>query len=124
LRNQKDVGLIFSATDLVNFLGCCRATFFDRRHLDEPMPLGAEDPLLVLLQRKGIAHEQRYLEKLKAEGREVLKIAGEGPQAGHSELRTHKLIRDIGFLDAEPNFGMECINFGFYELLAGVSLSR
>jgi hypothetical protein len=102
LRNQEHVGLIFSATDLVNFLGCRRATFLDRRHLDEPMPLGAEDPLLVLLQQKGIAHEQRYLEK----------------------LRTHKLIRDIGFLDAEPNFGMECINFGFYELLAGVSLSR
>jgi predicted RecB family nuclease len=82
LRNQKDVGLIFSATDLVNFLGCRHATFLDRRHLDEPMPLGAEDPLLVLLQQKGIAHERRYLEKLKAEGREVLKIAGDGPQAG------------------------------------------
>jgi predicted RecB family nuclease len=82
LRNQKDVGLIFSATDLVNFLGCRHATFLDRRHLDEPMPLGAEDPLLVLLQQKGIAHERRYLEKLKAEGREVLEIAGEGPQAG------------------------------------------
>jgi predicted RecB family nuclease len=78
-------GLIFSATDLVNFLGCRHATFLDRRHLDQPMPLGEEDPLLVLLQQKGIAHEQRYLEKLKAEGLEILEIAAEGPQADRHE---------------------------------------
>jgi hypothetical protein len=29
---------------------------------------------------RGIAHERRYLEKFKAEGREVLEIAGGGPQ--------------------------------------------
>jgi predicted RecB family nuclease len=75
-------GLIFSATDLVNFLGCRHATFLDRRNLDQPMPLGEVDPLLVLLQQKGIAHEQRYLEKLKAEGHEIVEIAAEGPQAG------------------------------------------
>jgi predicted RecB family nuclease len=81
LRNHNG-GLIFSATDLVNFLGCRHATFLDRRHLDQPMRLGEEDPLLVLLQQKGIAHEQWYLEKLKAEGHEIVEIAGEGPQAG------------------------------------------
>ena len=71
-------GLIFSATDLVNFLGCRHATYLDRRNLDEPMPLGEDDPLLALLQVKGIAHERRYLEKLKAEGHEVVEIAGRG----------------------------------------------
>jgi predicted RecB family nuclease len=70
--------LIFSATDLVNFLGCRHATFLDRRNLDEPIALGEEDPLLVLLQEKGIAHERRYLERLKTEGREVVEIAGRG----------------------------------------------
>jgi hypothetical protein len=30
--------LVFSATDLVNFLGCRHASFLDRRHLDDPMP--------------------------------------------------------------------------------------
>jgi uncharacterized protein len=78
LRIQKDGGLIFSATDLVNFLGCRHATFLDRRNLDEPMAVGQDDPLLVLLREKGIAHERRYLEKLKAEGREVAQIASEG----------------------------------------------
>jgi predicted RecB family nuclease len=78
LRIQKDVGLIYSATDLVNFLGCRHATFLDRRNLDEPMPTAEEDPLMVLLQEKGMAHERRYLEKLKADGREVTQIPGEG----------------------------------------------
>ena len=78
MRIQKNVGLIFSATDLVNFLGCRHATFLDRRNLDELMAGAEDDPLLVLLQEKGMAHERRYLEKLKAEGREVVQIASEG----------------------------------------------
>jgi uncharacterized protein len=85
LRIQKDVGLIYLATDLVNFLGCRHATFLDRQNLDEPMAAGAEDPMMVLLQEKGMAHERRYLEKLKAEGRGVVEIAGEGsPRDRHS----------------------------------------
>jgi predicted RecB family nuclease len=85
LRIQKDVGLIYSATDLVNFLGCRHATFLDRRNLDEPMAVGEEDPMMVLLQEKGMAHERRYLERLKGEGREVVEIAGEGsPRERHS----------------------------------------
>jgi predicted RecB family nuclease len=82
LRIQKNVGLIFSATDLVNFLGCRHATFLDRQNLDEPMAVREDDPLLVLLQEKGMAHERRYLEKLKADGREVTQIPGEGSLKG------------------------------------------
>jgi uncharacterized protein len=69
-----DDRLIFSATDLVNFLGCRHASYLDRRHLDEPMPLGPEEPLLALLQAKGIAHERRYLESLRAPGRNIVEI--------------------------------------------------
>jgi predicted RecB family nuclease len=78
LRIQKDIGLIYSATDLVNFLGCRHASFLDRRNLDEPMPLSEEDPMMVLLQEKGMSHERRYLDRLKTEGREVLEVPGEG----------------------------------------------
>jgi predicted RecB family nuclease len=69
---------MFSATDLVNFLGCRHATFLDRLNLGDPISLGEDDPLLVLLQEKGVAHERRYLERLKSEGRQVVEIAGEG----------------------------------------------
>ena len=44
--------LLYSATDLVNFLGCRHATFLDRRQLDAPIPLAESDPYLQLLQQK------------------------------------------------------------------------
>ena len=72
---------MFSATDLIAFLGCRHATFLDRRNLDEPMPLAAEDPLLALLQEKGLAHERRYLDVLRKDGRSVVEISGRGSVA-------------------------------------------
>ena len=35
--------LVFSATDLVTFLGCRHATFLDRRQLGAPVPLPEDD---------------------------------------------------------------------------------
>jgi predicted RecB family nuclease len=82
-------GLMLSATDVVTFLGCRHATFLDRRHLDDPMPFAAEDPLLALLQEKGLAHERRYLDTLRREGRAVVEIAGRGSLADrHAETKT------------------------------------
>jgi len=78
--------LIWSATDLVNFLGCRHATFLDRRHLDQPMALASADPLLALLQEKGLAREHRYLELLRKQGRSVVKMSGRGSLADrHAE---------------------------------------
>lgn len=78
-------GLIFSATDLVNFLGCRHATYLDRRNLDEPIALANEDPLAALLQEKGLAHEQQYLDGLRTAGRVVAAITqGGSPADRHS----------------------------------------
>jgi uncharacterized protein len=73
--------VIFSATDLVTFLGCRHATYLDRRQLDQPLPLGTEDPLLALLQEKGLAHERRYLQELRSQRRQVVEISGRMPRA-------------------------------------------
>lgn len=70
--------LIYSATDIVNFLGCRHASFLDRRNIDDPGPVAEDDPYLVLLQEKGVEHERRYLESLRRAGRQVVEIAGEG----------------------------------------------
>jgi predicted RecB family nuclease len=85
------MGLVFSATDLVNFLGCRHSTFLDRRNLDEPAPFGEGDPLLVLLREKGLAHERRYLERLEAEGREVIGIPGEGALSARHSATIHAM---------------------------------
>jgi predicted RecB family nuclease len=46
--------------------------------LDEPVALEAQDPLLGLLREKGLAHERRYLEALRGQGRTVMEISGRG----------------------------------------------
>ncbi len=69
---------LFSASDLVNFLGCAHATVLDLRHLAKPAAFAADDEQAVLLQQKGIEHERAYLSRLVTEGREVIEIPAHG----------------------------------------------
>ena len=74
MYRYKNNNLIFSASDLVTFLGCRHATFLDRRHVDGPYELPDEDPYLELLQEKGNEYERAYRNKLEAQGRKVVDI--------------------------------------------------
>ena len=84
---------LYSASDLVNFLGCTHATFLDLGHLVNPVQFPPDDEQAKLLQEKGIEHERAYLERLRADGRVVVEIAAEG---GLSErvARTAAAMRD------------------------------
>jgi len=70
-------GLILSATDLSNFLGCRHRTA-----LEMAVAYGTaerprwHDPLLEILFQRGIEHERAYVESLRAEGRVVVDLAG------------------------------------------------
>ena len=68
--------VLYSAKDLINFLGCKHSTALDlevaARALRAPEPV--EDAYVKLLQDKGTTHEGAYLEKLKAEGKSVREI--------------------------------------------------
>src|SRR5438094_238020 len=70
--------LIFSASDLIGFLGCRHATFLDRHDLDNPAPPVPDDPHLELLQKKGVEHEGAFLERLRGDGRSIVAIATKG----------------------------------------------
>src|SRR5688572_25284147 len=66
---------VFSATDLVGFLACEHLTALElaaAAHLVKRPQ--RPDPELDVLQERGRAHEQRYLEDLEAKGRRVTKI--------------------------------------------------
>jgi predicted RecB family nuclease len=69
---------IYSATDLVNYLGCTHATFSDLRQLTHPVALPEDDEQAKLLQEKGIEHEKAYLGRLRKEGRTIVEITSEG----------------------------------------------
>ena len=68
--------VLYSAKDLINFLGCQHSTALDLEVAAQALsaPEDVEDAYLALLQDKGNAHERTYLEKLKAEGRSVREI--------------------------------------------------
>ena len=67
---------LYSATDLLNFLGCDHATALDMQVMSNGLakPNGEDDAYLKILQEKGDEHEHNYLEKLRAEGKSIVDI--------------------------------------------------
>ncbi|MGH7617323.1 MAG: TM0106 family RecB-like putative nuclease [Gemmatimonadaceae bacterium] len=69
---QDGQSLVLSATDLSNFLGCRHRTALE---MDAAAGLRKrpyfEDPLLKLLFQRGIDHERKYVDSLRAEGHRV-----------------------------------------------------
>ena len=62
--------ILFSATDLMRFMGCAHATTLDLMRLRGVGPEPREDTEdAALLQKQGDAHEAAHLEKLKSEGK-------------------------------------------------------
>jgi uncharacterized protein len=67
--------LIYSASDIVNFLECEHLSALDRVHLDTPLPRAADDEVNQLIQEHGIRHEHAYLDSLRAAGRNIIDVS-------------------------------------------------
>jgi predicted RecB family nuclease len=78
MYRRDDGTLIVSATDLVGFLACGHLTQLERAAaaglVEKPV---RDDPEIELLRRRGYAHEQRYIEKLRGQGRQVTELPEE-----------------------------------------------
>ena len=72
--------LVLSATDLAAFLACRHRTALDMRVAvgAAKAPQYREDPLLEILWQRGLDHEARYVESLRADGREVTDLRNAG----------------------------------------------
>jgi hypothetical protein len=67
--------ILFSATDLMRFMGCPHATHLDLLRMQGEGPEPGEDTEdAALLQKQGDAHQATHLEKLKSSGRRVIEI--------------------------------------------------
>jgi predicted RecB family nuclease len=86
---------LYSATDLLNFLGCTHATALDFEVMGRALaaPASQDDGYLEILKEKGLDHERLYLEQLKAEGRVVVEIAHD-PSIEAMAERTRQAMRD------------------------------
>src|SRR5512144_1826700 len=81
--------LIFSATDLSNFLACPHLTLLSRRGaLGGPQPPRYDDPGLELLRRRGKEHEQRFLASLREGGRRFVDLSDRG--SGSDRLERYR----------------------------------
>jgi uncharacterized protein len=74
---QTEDGLLYSASDLLNFLGCRHAAFLDLIDLETPLPKAVDDPQLRLRQEKGIEHERAHLQLLREQGKHITEISAQ-----------------------------------------------
>lgn len=69
--------LLFSASDLTNFLDCRHLTTLDLKNLETPLQKADDDAQTKLIQEKGYQHEERYLDLLRRAGRRVADLESE-----------------------------------------------
>ena len=76
--HRREGKLIISATDLVGFLACGHLTHLERAQAAGLVnkPDRGDDPAVELLRWRGGKHEERYIELLEAEGRQITDLAG------------------------------------------------
>ncbi len=86
---------LYSATDLLNFLGCNHSTALDIEVLAHRLesPRNGADPYLDLLKEKGLDHEREYLKQLRAKHDHVVEIEKDDAIEVMAE-RTVQAMRD------------------------------
>jgi predicted RecB family nuclease len=79
---------VFSATDLVGYLACEHLTALETAvlHGDLQRP-HRNDRELEIIQKRGYAHEARYLEELRAEGRSIATIERDDDEERGARIR-------------------------------------
>ena len=93
MRNYKGDRL-YSASDVVNFLGCAHRTSLDLLHLDTPLERAEEDEQARLLQEKGLEHERAFLQRLVDAGKGVVDIGDSGQDVDHRVAATLRAMHD------------------------------
>lgn len=84
---------LYSASDLVNFLACEHLTSLDLMNLDSPLPKAEDDDQAKLIQKKGLEHEDRYLQGLISSGISVFDAKTSGQNIATAAKATREAMR-------------------------------
>lgn len=87
-------GILYSATDLVNFLECEHLTALDLQNLDTPLQMTEDNEQAKLIQDKGFAHEAAYLSKLREQHASFIDIAAVGNGKDLKQKATLQAMQD------------------------------
>ena len=97
--------LLFSASDLVNFLECTNLTHLDLKNFDEKLKKAEDDAQAKLIQTKGLAHEKSFLTKLQSQHLEsVINIVDICPNREDQFAATEKAMRDGASIIYQASF--------------------
>ena len=89
---------LYSPSDLIAFMESPFGSAMDRRLLHDPSlkeKMDPKDPLLEHLAKKGHTHEDEFVARLKAEGRDVVEIGGNNEARAQATLEAMKSGRDV-----------------------------
>lgn len=86
--------VLYSASDLVNFLECEHLTALDLIDLETPLPKAEDDDEARLIQAKGHSHEARFVEVLKARHATFIDIAQTSPSLDEKVEATLAALRE------------------------------
>lgn len=88
------LGILYAATDLVNFLECEHLTALDLQNLVTPLQKTQDDEQAKLIQDKGFAHEAEYVTKLREKHASFIDIAAVEKDQGARHNATLQAMRD------------------------------
>lgn len=87
---------VFSPTDLSGYINCKALTFYNKEAaLGKRTKPVYKNRITTILQERGIAFEEKYLNELAGEGKRILKIDQEDPEANVKTLEGMKSGYDI-----------------------------
>lgn len=86
--------VLYSASDLVNYLECEHLTTLDLIDLETPLPKTADSEQAQLIQAKGYAHEADFLDLLKARHPSLIDISATGRSLDQKITATLQAMRD------------------------------
>src|SRR5215212_6014667 len=72
---KRNGDVLYSASDVVNFLECEHIATLDLAHLATPLPKAVDDDSARLIQAKGFTHEADYAERIRARNGSFVNIA-------------------------------------------------
>lgn len=86
--------IVYSATDMVRFLGCEHLTALDAMNLVAPLAPGEPDELDGIIQNLGLAHERAYLDALRAGGSTIDDLSEPRRQLTEQVEATRQALRN------------------------------
>ena len=92
MQKEKE-SILYSASDLCNFLDCEHLTKLDHQNLLTPLSKTPDGEYAELIQKKGHEHEARYLAYLKSQNNQVIDIGLDAGSLNDKVKATHEAMK-------------------------------